>query len=108
MTQMHKVQIDGWILKNDKDVDISKWGIEQLMNSMVEYTVQSTLLDVLHDGLHKPNTVSDSPLIKNDLQEAHSEVIQISNQSPPSVNISSNETMDVSISSDEEGTFNGI
>lgn len=110
MTQMHKVTVEGWIIKNDEDIDISEWGVDQIISNMVDYTVKSTLLDVLQDSPSKP-AVADPVLVKNDLQEVDTPIVTVEDvQISPSEPIISppNETIDVSISSDEEGTFNGI
>ena len=109
MTQMHKVTVEGWIIKNDEDTDISEWGIDNLISNMVDYTVKSTLLDVLQDVPAKP-VVADPVLVKNDLQEVYTPIVTVEDVQTNATqeNISSNETMNVSINSDEEGTFNGI
>ena len=109
MTQMHKDTVEGWIIKNDEDTDISEWGIDNLISNMVDYTVKSTLLDVLSDTTSKP-VVADPVLVKNDLQEVYTPIVTVEDVQTNATqeNISSNETMNVSINSDEEGTFNGI
>ena len=109
MTQMHKVTVEGWVIKNEEDTDISEWGIDNLISNMVDYTVKSTLLDVLQDVPAKP-VVADPVLVKNDLQEVYTPIVTVEDVQTNATqeNISSNETMNVSINSDEEGTFNGI
>ena len=109
MTQMHKVTVEGWVIKNDEATDISEWGIDILISNMVDYTVKSTLLDVLQDVPAKP-VVADPVLVKNDLQEVYTPIVTVEDVQTNATqeNISSNETMNVSINSDEEGTFNGI
>ena len=111
MAQMHKVTVEGWVIKNDEDTDISEWGIDNLISNMVDYTVKSTLLDVLQDAPAKP-VVADPVLVKNDLQEVDMPIVTVEDvqiDSPSGTIINPpNETIDVSISSGEEGTFNGI
>ena len=100
MTQMHKVQIEGWIVKNENDRDVSEWDIQHLISNMVGCTVQSTVIDSLKTTSGTTNIQTVAPVVQTPPTPPTTTVV--------SENISSNETMDVSINSDEEGTFNGI
>ena len=43
--QLYKVELTGWIVKNDGDSDVEDWSTEAIAGSMVGFEVQTTLID---------------------------------------------------------------
>ena len=43
--QLYKVELTGWVVKNDEDSDVMNWSIEAITNDMVGFEIQATLVD---------------------------------------------------------------
>ena len=43
--QLYKVELTGWVVKNDEDSDVMNWSIEAITNDMVGFEIQTTLVD---------------------------------------------------------------
>ena len=43
--QLYKVELTGWVVKNDEDSDVMNWSIEAITNDMVGFEIQATLID---------------------------------------------------------------
>ena len=43
--QLYKVEITGWVVKEDGDSDVDAWTTEAITGSMVGFEVQTTLID---------------------------------------------------------------
>ena len=43
--QLYKVELTGWVVKEDEDSDVMNWSIEAITNDMVGFEIQTTLVD---------------------------------------------------------------
>ena len=43
--QLYKVELTGWVVKEDEDSDVMNWSIEAITNDMVGFEIQATLVD---------------------------------------------------------------
>ena len=43
--QLYKVELTGWVVKDDEDSDVMDWSIEAITNDMVGFEVKATLVD---------------------------------------------------------------
>jgi len=43
--QLYKVELTGWVVKDDGDSDVMDWSIEAITNDMVGFEIQATLVD---------------------------------------------------------------
>jgi len=43
--QLYKVELTGWVVKDNEDSDVIDWSIEAITNDMVGFEIQATLVD---------------------------------------------------------------
>jgi len=43
--QLYKVELTGWVVKDEEDSDVMDWSIEAITNDMIGFEVQTTLVD---------------------------------------------------------------
>ena len=55
--QLYKVELTGWIAKDDEDSDIMDWSIDAITNDMVGFEIETTLVDA-SEWTHVPITTT--------------------------------------------------
>jgi len=61
---LYKVELTGWVVKDDEDSDVMDWSIESITNDMVGFEIQTTLVDSsewTHIPIYNSKHITDEP-----------------------------------------------
>jgi len=54
--QLYKIELTGWVVKNDEDSDVMDWSIEAITNDMIGFEIKTTLVDSSNINLSQTTT----------------------------------------------------
>ena len=80
--QMYKVELTGWVVKNNEDSDVVDWTLEAIIESMVGFEIQATLVDHSHTDqdaivIASPMPQSITPIIHVDTNDINMNEVEV-------------------------------